>query len=599
MRKTICFQEERVFNIPIEQMWSLVEDTNMLNQYIGLFPVRFSPFTHENGSLVRQSRAKVFGVIEVAWRENVFEWIKQQSYSIERVYSKGPAVRVLWKVILESQGESRTLLRLKGEFTYRNLLGRLIMKTNTIPQLRRTFLYALNLEEKSVVTTIEPQAKQTAIVQKERLERLTVKLNTAISNKKMVGEFIKTIVNGNDNDVTSMKPLQWAETRQFDRRQTVELFLVATKVGILDQEWSLMCPNCRVPKSQTNTLRQLDDTVHCDLCGVDYEIDFDRYVEMRFTVNPSIRQASQALFCINGPMNSPHIVAQFRIPSHSSKELKLPDWDQKLRFRVLKFNYTASIYEGTDDTKSLLTITESGFTEKEVAKTRFMQVENHTNQEFVLVIEEVEWDRFALTASEVTSLQLFRDLFAKEVLSPDQQIGVGKMTILFTDLKGSTLLYESIGDALAYSDVKKHFDFLKKYVQVNHGTVVKTIGDSVMAAFIQDKDAFNAALAIQQNIHLLNENISQAVQVKIGFHTGPVIAVNANEILDYFGRTVNMAARIQQQSEGSDIVISENDYRDLLESADISLHDTTLEIESLTKQLNGVEGDTPLIRIRL
>jgi len=120
-----------------------------------------------------------------------------------------------------------------------------------------------------------------------------------------------------------------------------------------------------------------------------------------------------------------------------------------------------------------------------------------------------------------------------------------------------------------------------------------------MAAFIQDKDAFNAALAIQKNIHLLNEIISQAVQVKIGFHTGPVIAVNANEILDYFGRTVNMAARIQQQSVGSDIVISEHDYRDLFDLGELLLLDSTLAIETLTKQLHGVDGDTRLIQIRL
>lgn len=599
MRKTIYFQEMRVINIPIEQMWSLLEDTNQLNQDIGLFPVRFSPFRHEDGSLFRQSQAKAFGAIEIAWQEYAFEWIKQQSYSIERVYTKGPALRVLWKVWVEPQGDSTTLLKLKGDFTYRNLVGWLAIKMIIIPQLRKTFLYAYRLEENSGEAAILPRVKQVAVVEKERLSRLTTKLNTAFSNEQMVEKLIQTIENGNDNDITSMKPLQWAEAHQFDRRRTIELFLIATKVGVLDQEWSLMCPNCRVPKSQTNTLRQLDNTVHCDLCGVDYEIDFDRYVEMRFTVNPSIRQTNQALFCVNGPLNSPHIVAQFRIPSHSTMEMELPDWNQKLRWRVLKFNYTASICEGTDDTKSILTLTESGFTEQEVAETRLMQVENLTSQEFVLVLEEVEWDRFALTASEVTSLQLFRDLFATEVLSPDQQIGVGKMTILFTDLKGSTQLYEAIGDALAYSNVKKHFDFLKKYIQANHGTVVKTIGDSVMAAFIQDKDAFNAALAIQKNIHLLNENISQAVQVKIGFHTGPVIAVNANEILDYFGRTVNMAARIQQQSVGSDIVISEHDYRDLLESSEFSLLEPTLEIESLIKQLHGVDGDTRLIRIRL
>ena len=89
---------------PIEQIWSLLEDTNQLNQEIGLFPVRFSPFSHEDGSLIRQSRAKAFGAIELAWREYVFEWIKQQSYSIERIYTKGPAVRVLWKVSVEPQG---------------------------------------------------------------------------------------------------------------------------------------------------------------------------------------------------------------------------------------------------------------------------------------------------------------------------------------------------------------------------------------------------------------------------------------------------------------------------------------------------------------
>ncbi|MBO0589303.1 adenylate/guanylate cyclase domain-containing protein [Sporosarcina sp. E16_8] len=599
MRKTIYFQEERVINAPIGQIWSLLEDTNQLNQEIGLFPVRFSPYSHKEGSLFRQSRTRVFGAIEIAWREYAFEWIKQQSYSLERVYTKGPIVQVQWKVSVEPQGENTTLLKLKGDFTYRNLVGRLAMKIIIIPQLRKTFLYALQLEGNSGVAAIRPRLKQVAVVEKERLDRLTAKLTEAFSNEQMIEQLIQTLVNGKDEEVTSMKPLQWAEIHKFDRRQTVELFLIATKVGVLDQEWSLMCPNCRVPKSQTNTLRQLDNTVHCDLCGVDYEIDFDRYVEMLFSVNPSIRQTSQALFCVNGPLNSPHVVAQFRIPSHSSMELELPDWDQKLRWRVLKFNYTTSIYEGTDDAKSILTLKESGFAEKEVAKTRLMQVENQTSQEFVLVLEEVDWDRFALTAREVTSLQLFRELFATEVLSPDQQIGVGNMTILFTDLKGSTQLYESIGDALAYSNVKKHFDFLRKYIQANHGTIVKTIGDSVMAAFIQDKDAFNAALAIQKNIHLLNENISQAVQVKIGFYTGPVIAVNANEILDYFGRTVNMAARIQQQSVGGDIVISEHDYRDLLESDEFSVLDLTLEIESLTKKLHGVDGDTRLIRIRL
>ena len=194
----------------------------------------------------------MFGAIEIAWREYAFEWIKQQSYSIERVYTKGPAVRAQWKVSVEPQGEKTTLLKLKGDFTYRNLVGRLAMKMIIIPQLRKTFLYALQLEENSGGAVIRPWVKQVAVVEKDRLGRLTAKLTAAFTNEQMIEQLIQTLVNGNDEDVTSMKPLQWAETHQFDRRQTVELFLIATKVGILDQEWSLMCPNCRVPKGQTN-----------------------------------------------------------------------------------------------------------------------------------------------------------------------------------------------------------------------------------------------------------------------------------------------------------------------------------------------------------
>lgn len=131
--------------MPIEQVWSLLGDTNQLNQDIGLFPARFAPFTHEDGSLFRLSRAKAFGAIEIAWREYIFEWIKQQSYSIERIYSKGPAVRAQWKVSVEPQGDSTTLLRLKGDYTNRNLVGQLAMKMIIIPQ--KEDLYANEILE--------------------------------------------------------------------------------------------------------------------------------------------------------------------------------------------------------------------------------------------------------------------------------------------------------------------------------------------------------------------------------------------------------------------------------------------------------------------
>ncbi|QFF97786.1 adenylate/guanylate cyclase domain-containing protein [Psychrobacillus glaciei] len=597
MQKTIHFQDERIFHIPVEEMWTLLADTNHLNNFIGLFPVQFAPFSYNDGKLIRQAKATALGGVKIAWKEHTFEWERNHYYSIERVYTNGPIERALWHVILEPREEQETLLILKGEFICRNLIGKLSLKNIIIPQLKKTFQYVLEFEKNGTVDFPRPQTKQSIIVEENRLSILAVKLDGIFLNQEMSAQLMHTIRTYNEDEITSMKPYQWAETYHYNRKETVELFLLATKLGILDQEWSLMCPNCRVPKGQTSSLKHLDSTVHCDLCGVDYELNFDRYIEMRFSVNPSIRKTKRELFCVNGPMNSPHVLAQFRILPNTTKNLKIPIWGREVRLRVLKYNHLLEVSTYKTEEEVCITYRESGFTQSLVSGSSNIQIGNKTDEEIVLVIEEVEWDRFALTAREVTSLQLFRDLFAAEVLSPDQQIGVSNIAVLFTDLKGSTRLYESIGDALAYADVKKHFDYLKQHIQQNGGAVIKTIGDSVMATFTETKDAWNAAVSIQQHIQEINKQLSQDILVKIGFHSGPVIAVNANEILDYFGRTVNMAARIQQESQGNDIVMSKEVYEDLLLDTNFRVMNSSLKIETFKKHLQGLEEDSSLIRV--
>lgn len=154
-------------------------------------------------------------------------------------------------------------------------------------------------------------------------------------------------------------------------------------------------------------------------------------------------------------------------------------------------------------------------------------------------------------------MQEFRDLFSSEVLAPGQQVGIENVTILFSDLRASTTLYETIGDAHAYGQVNRHFDFLTDWIAKNSGSIVKTIGDAVMAVFHRPEQAVKAALDIQRYIENFNASMDYKIVIKVGIHTGPAIAVNSNERLDYFGRTVNLAARIQNESRGNDIVISE------------------------------------------
>jgi len=88
--------------------------------------------------------------------------------------------------------------------------------------------------------------------------------------------------------------------------------------------------------------------------------------------------------------------------------------------------------------------------------------------------------------------------------------------------------------------------------------VVKTIGDAVMAAFHDPERAVAAAIAVQSDIARFNATQAdgQALAIKLGLHGGPCVAVTLNGRLDYFGSTVNLAARLQGQSAGGDVVLS-------------------------------------------
>ena len=591
LKNSIFIEERQIFDLSIESLWPIVSDTNRLNRSIGLFPVTFSPFVSRAQRLVRKAKGKAFGLLHIEWIENVFEWIKESHYSVERNYTKGPVKRVIWKVSLDKITEYKTEVTLTGRFEYKSLLGKIALKQGVIPQLLKTFTY---ITEASQIAQQEiPSRKERPLVDVDTdvLMDASEHLKELVLNPLLVDALVLTLKTATDEEVTSMQPYRWADVHEVSKKDAVELFLFASEVGVLDYEWSLMCPNCRVAKDHANSLKDVKESVHCDLCGVDFELDFDRYVEMTFQVNGSIRKVSKDIYCINGPVNSPHTVGQFRVPSHSSITVPWKPSHEDLQIRVLKHNFKIPFSYGNNQSNCEMNITTEGIKQSSLQQSDQLTMTNESDEEYILVIENTKWDEFALTARDVTSLQLFRDLLPAEVLAPGTQIGVGKLTILFTDLKDSTQLYERVGDASAYSDVQKHFNSLGAVIQKNEGTIVKTIGDSIMAAFSIHQNALRAAKEIQQSVRQLNEELLNPVTIKIGFHEGPVIAVNANGVLDYFGRTVNMAARVQQQSIGNDIVLEKNLYLDM------DMSNSECAITEFTTQLHGMGDRVELIRL--
>jgi len=195
----------------------------------------------------------------------------------------------------------------------------------------------------------------------------------------------------------------------------------------------------------------------------------------------------------------------------------------------------------------------------------------------------------------VTTLQEFRDLFSSEALAPGQQLSVKNIALLFSDLKGSTSLYEGVGDASAYGRVNRHFDFVRQRVIRQHGTVVKTMGDGVMAGFARLDDAVAAAISMQREIRdwCASEGIDPALTLKIGVHHGPVIAMTANDHLDYFGRTVNLAARLGETARGGDVMLLDDVYDEVRSLVALD----SFSVERFTAEMRGIDRELTLVRL--
>jgi class 3 adenylate cyclase len=151
-----------------------------------------------------------------------------------------------------------------------------------------------------------------------------------------------------------------------------------------------------------------------------------------------------------------------------------------------------------------------------------------------------------VTAKRLLTNQTFRDIYRTDTLDVDQRLKITSLTFLFTDLKGSTELYDRVGDLVAFDLVKEHFKLLHEIIGAESGAVVKTIGDAVMATFPTPDRAVAAALRMRDAMRSLNEkHRSEDLLLKIGIHEGPCLAVTLNDRQDYFGQTVNIASRVQ------------------------------------------------------
>ena len=550
-----------------EQLWPFVADTNRFNRDTGVPAIEPTPGKRKTlRNARRRLQLSLYGMA-VEWEEQPFEWVRPLRFGVTRNYSKGPVAELRALAELTPLERGGTRLSYDVWMKPKSLLGRLVVPFQIRfvngPRFAEAFRKYDEIASTSQLQTPAPEVDLSPLAI-SRMESVREMLIAEGSDEGIVDRLLKFVRQADDFSVSRIRAYELADNWKESRREVLITCLRATRAGLLDLQWDLLCPLCRGAAHSGASLRDIDSKVHCDTCRIDFTANFDRFVELTFKPNPSVRHVDSKQYCMGSPENSPHIVAQQLLPAGTSRLLSLPLELGRYRLRALELSGEQRIAvaeDGNPSARIAVSGTDWSCEELKLGTNAALELQNATEAEQLVILERTAWDDQAATAAEVTALQVFRDLFSTEALRPGEQISVGTLTVLFTDLKNSTRLYREIGDATAFGRVMSHFDVLRKEILDKDGALVKTIGDAVMAVFRSPAAALRAMLNVQQILAAPPDG-SMPLTLKAGIHSGPCIAVTLNDRLDYFGSTVNMAARLEGLSTGNDVIISNAVYAD-------------------------------------
>jgi class 3 adenylate cyclase len=547
MRRTLTWH----FDLPADRLWPVLADTERLNEAMGLPAYTLDETPQPNGTVLRHGRGKAAGYT-LEWDEKPYEWILNRYFRQSRVFIKGPFRRFgpVFEIVREGH-RSKVSYTLECEpLTWvGHLFGnRLLRQAGDVVEKRMLQAAAFAKGERATMFELPPPELPAGA--RERATALADAIDRSPYGNGLGKRLTDYVLTGMATDLAHLRPKVLARAWGAAPRSVIEACLAAVRAGLLTMKWDLLCDNCRAPKLSVAALAELPRGAHCPSCNIDYDRDFERNVELAFSPAPAIRPLMAGGYCLSGPMATPHVPVQLLLQPGERRSVDLTLPPGRYRLRTLHPGIAADVdYDG--GAFPGLRVTASGV-EAMPGEAGEIAFANDAGFELAALVEDRTWTRDALTAPEAVSLQAFRDLFAEATLRPGDEAAVGQVALLFTDLRGSTALYERVGDAKAFNLVREHFAFLAAIVRDHDGAVVKTIGDAVMASFGDPADAVRAALAMQARI----AEFAGELVLKIGVHVGPSVMVSLNERLDYFGSTVNMAARLQGQSEGGDIVLS-------------------------------------------
>jgi len=435
-----------------------------------------------------------------------------------------------------------------------------------------------------------------------------------------------------DHALCRINLLDFAAAARLDEERAIAAFLHAARLGLFDQSWNVLCRSCGGVLDTNATLKTVNRSEYsCAFCAAGYEPILDESVEVTFTVSPRLRRIAahdphrlpfwdyyRQIFWGSGIDLPPDGAFAKTIEEVTLEAVELPPGEKAILSLLVPAEMVI-VFDPVTHSAQFLEIGGEPARERQshsflIDGTRKptptaalrpgplrLQIENRSGLRALPSVwlagpalqEMLARRKPFLTAKRLLTNQTFRDIYRTDTLDIEQRLKITSLTFLFTDLKGSTELYERVGDLVAFDLVRAHFRALTEIVAGEGGAVVKTIGDAVMATFPSPARAVAAALRMREAMRSLNEERRLGeLLLKIGIHEGPCLAVALNERQDYFGQTVNIASRVQSLASSRAIFATGAVVGD--EGATKLLAESGVTPVSRPHALRGI-GDGPMV----
>lgn len=563
------FVFEREMSAPPELLWPYLSHTEKINRALGFAPVQYLQRGIVRGVSERFAQTRALGM-NMAWKEEPFEWIEGRKHSVLRTFEQGPLRWYCAETELAKSPSGKTIARHTITVDCRGWLGYLATPLQVGVLYKRSVarVYSALDDLLSRAGALDPAIDplQTEVTLAPSAERTLADALDTLARRGIDRAVAESIVHflrvASDLDASRIRPFALARRLRLPSEQVANACIYLADQGSLELLWDVLCPSCQIPSSIAESLDKIAAHGQCPTCNIDFELDFGRSVEAVFRPTPAVRSLETRTFCVGGPGNFPHVIAQLRLAVSEAMDLPLALSEGTYRVRSPQLPYAFELRVRPEAMRRRADLhfsprPLSAPTPLELcAGEQRLALSNGCERELVLRVERARDESLALTAARASAMRSFRELFGDQVLAPDTLLAVSSVAMLTTMVHDAPSLFRDKGDAQALAVVLEHFRLASDVIAQHGGALLKTVGVQSIAAFDRASNAVEAALALRRALR--DKQSLVGLSVRCAVHQGPMIAATLNGRLDYFGHHAELAAALVYELDRPSVLLSQS-----------------------------------------